>query len=208
MIPDGLLLLAKGCPHCPAVLDALCVLLKEGSIGRLQAVDAEVHPEIAAEYGARSVPWWKIGEFEFEGSAPLAEIRKWAQASGKAEGEKSYFFEMLKTGRRAKVEKMIEKKRDRSNILVELLADPEASMALRLGIGAILEQYGRSGLLDPMIPGLGDLAVRGDDLVRADACHFLSLIGGEAVVPYLRQCLLDPSGDVRETAAEALAEIP
>ncbi|HQT26117.1 MAG TPA: thioredoxin family protein, partial [Burkholderiales bacterium] len=188
MIPDGLLFLAKGCPHCPVVLDALCALMKEGSIGKLQVVNAEIHPEIAAEYGARSVPWWRIGEFEFEGAASLAEIRKWVQLCGKGDGEKTYFFEMLKSGRRSKVEKMIEKRSERSGILVELLAEPEASMALRLGIGAILEKYGRSGLLEPMIPGLGNLAVHGDDLVRADACHFLSLIGGEAAVPYLRRC--------------------
>lgn len=206
MIPDALLLLAEGCPHCKAVLDALCVLVKEGSIGKLEVVNAEIHPEIAAEYGVRSVPWWKIGEFEFEGSAPLSEIRKWTRSSG--EGEKAYFFEMLKSGRRSTVEKMIEKKRDRAVILVELLADPEASMAIRLGIGATLEQYGKSGLLDAMIPGLGNLAVHGDDLVRADACHFLSLIGGKAVVPHLRQCLLDSNPEVRETAAEALAEMP
>ena len=38
-IPDALLLLAPGCPHCPAVLEGLSGLLKEGVIGRLEAVN-------------------------------------------------------------------------------------------------------------------------------------------------------------------------
>ena len=66
-IPDALLLLAPGCPHCPAVLEGLSGLLKEGVIGRLEAVNAAIHPERAAELGVRTVPWARIGPFELEG---------------------------------------------------------------------------------------------------------------------------------------------
>jgi HEAT repeat protein len=78
---------------------------------------------------------------------------------------------------------------------------------VRLGIGAVLEELHGSGLAEIIIPDLGELARNGDALTRADACHFLSLIGGRQVVPWLRICLDDEDKEVREIAAEALAEI-
>ena len=79
-------------------------------------------------------------------------------------------------------------------------------MAVRLGIGAVLEELSGSGLAETMIADLGALARNGDALTRADACHFLSLIGGQQVAPWLRACLDDEDKEVREIAAEALEE--
>jgi HEAT repeat protein len=54
---------------------------------------------------------------------------------------------------------------------------------------------------------LGALTGNGDVLIRADACHFLSLIGGQLVAPLLRACLDDEDREVREIAREALEEM-
>lgn len=206
-IPDALLLIAPDCPHCPAVLAGLSGLLKEGVIGRLEVVNVVVRPEQAAELGVRTVPWARIGAFELEGVQSPAELRHWAEQTNSLDGMADYFFRMLTTGRRARVEVMARQDPSRLLALVRLMEKPEASMAVRLGIGAVLEELQGSGLAETMIPALGALASNGDALTRADACHFLSLIGGTKVVPWLRVCLDDEDKEVREIAAEALEEL-
>lgn len=207
IIPDALLLLAPGCPHCPAVLEGLNLLLKEGMIGRLEAVNIAVHPERAQELGVRSVPWTRIGEFELEGSQAPGELRRWAELAGTPRGMPAYFLHLLKNGRRAKVEEMARQEPQRLLALVDLLADSESSMAVRLGIGAVLEEFQGTGLASGMVPGLGELTRHADPLVRADACHYLSLVGGAEIAPWLRACVDDPDAAVRDMVAEILAEM-
>lgn len=205
--PDALLLLATGCPHCPAVLEGLSALLKEGVIGRLEATNIVARPEAAQELGVRSVPWTRIGPFELEGALTPAELRRWAEAAPQPDGMKAYFFQALRNGRRDKVERAIRRDPASAAALAGLMLDPETSMAVRLGIGAVLEEFHGSGLTDAMIPALAELARTGDALNRADACHFLSLIGGDAAIPHLRACLGDEDSEVRGIAQEALDEI-
>lgn len=205
--PDALLLLAPGCPHCHGVLEGLSGLVKEGMIGRLEVVNAAVHPERAQALGVKTVPWTRIGPFELEGALSPAELRQWAQSCGSPGGLADYFFHMLKAGRRGKVEALLRDDPSRGQALVRLLERADASMAVRLGIGAVLEELRGSDATQGMIPGLGALARQGDALTRADACHFLSLIGGAEAVPCLRACLEDADEGVRETAREALADL-
>lgn len=206
-IPDALLLLAPGCPHCPAVLEGLSGLVKEGVVGRLEAVNIAVHPEQATALGVRTVPWTRIGEFELEGVQTPGELRRWAELAGTPSGMPAFFLHLLKNGRRDKVEAMSRQQPQRLLALVTLLADAESSMAVRLGIGAVLEEFQGDAIAEVMIPGLGELTLQADALTRADACHYLSLIGGEQIVPYLKECLTDENAEVREIAAESLAEM-
>jgi len=162
--PDALLLLATGCPHCPAVLEGLSTLLKEGIIGRLEAINIAVHPEVAQALSVRTVPWTRIGLFELEGALTPAELRFWAEAVSKPEGIKTYFFQMLKNGRRDKVERAIRDEPQRSVVFAELMRDPDTSMAVRLGISAVLEEFHGTGLTDPLIPFLAYLSRSGEPL--------------------------------------------
>lgn len=204
--PDALIFVSPACPHCPSVLENMVSLLKEGVVGRLEIINVAVHPEQAAAQGVRTVPWLRIGQFELEGLIAPDVLRRWAEQSASTEGIKSYFVDMLKIGRRDKVERMIRSAPRYAELLVDVLGDADASMAVRIGMGAVLEELHGTGLTDVMIPGLGELALHGDDLVRADACHFLTLIGGAAVIPYLTQCSEDENPDIREMAQEALVE--
>lgn len=207
LAPDVLLLLAPGCPYCPAMLESLGGLLKEGRIGRLEAVNIALHPERAAEFGAKTVPWIRIGPFELEGTLTPGELRRWAEQADSLDGMADYFFLLLKNGRRARVEEMSRQTPSRLQALVRLMQRADTSMAVRIGIGAVLEELHGSGLTEAMIPGLGALSRDGDALARADACHFLSLIGGPEVAPYLRARLNDESAEVREIAIESLEQL-
>jgi len=206
-IPDALLLLAPGCPHCPAVLEGLGALVKDGALGMLEAVNIAVHPERAEQLGVRSVPWIRIGEFDLDGAQTPGELRRWAELAGTPQGMQAYFLHLLKNGRRAKVEEMARQEPQRLLALVDLLADDAASMAVRLGIGAVLEELQGSGIASVMVAGLGELTRHADPLVRADACHYLSLVGGAEIAPWLRACVDDPDAAVREMVAEILAEM-
>lgn len=207
--PDALLLIAPGCPHCPAVLEGLTQLLKEGVIGTLEAVNLAVHPERAQALGVKTVPWLRLGIFELEGVQSPAELRRWAlgAADSNLDTLAGYFHDLLISGRRSKVENLLKQDPAYFRALPRLLADPASSMAVRLGLGATLEEFQQSGLARVIVNDLGELTRHADALTRADACHFLSLIGGAETIPYLRACLDDSDAGVREIAGETLAEM-
>lgn len=206
--PDALLLMTGGCPHCPAALQSLTVLLKEGAIGRLQVVNVAVHIEEAESRGVQSVPWIRIGPFEVEGAATPARLRELAQGVNDEGVFDAWLLETLKAGKRQKFEALVRQEPQRIHALARLMKNPEASMAIRLGIGAILEELQGTGLTVPLAPDLADLLVSDDRLLRADACHFLTLIGTASIRPHMLSCLKDADPEIREMAEEWLAENP
>jgi hypothetical protein len=124
--PAALLFTAPGCPHCPGMKQVLSRLLDEGMIGSLELADASVETERAQRLGVQSVPWLRLGSLEFAGQMTPDELRRWARLASTPEGLGAYFFEMLKTGRRAQVEAMIREDPQRSVALAALMDDPEA----------------------------------------------------------------------------------
>lgn len=206
--PNVLLFTSPGCAYCPGMLAALSLLKQEGAISVLEKIDATLEIERARQLDVKSVPWLRIGLFEFEGQMSIGDLRTWAQRAAHPDGLKQYFFEMLTRGQRGKVERLIRDDGLRSTTLAELLADPEASMAVRIGIGAVLEELQGSGLTAAMTPKLGAILRDPNPRNRADAAHYLSLIGGAEAFRLLRDCLDDPDAAVREIAYDALSNAP
>jgi hypothetical protein len=205
-VPDALLLMTGGCSHCPAALQALTVLLKEGAIGRLEVVNVAVHIEEAESRGVQSVPWIRIGPFEVEGAATPAKLRELALGVNDDAVFDVWLLDTLKAGKRQKFETLVRREPQRIHALARLMKNPEASMAVRLGIGAVLEELQGSGFTEPLVPALADMLASEDRLLRADACHFLTLIGGEAIRLHMVACLEDADPEIREMAEEWLAE--
>ena len=203
--PHALLFTTPGCPHCPGMLAALHILKQEGAIAALEKIDATLEVERARQLDVKSVPWLRMGLFEFEGQMSLGDLRTWAQRATHPDGLKRYFFEMLARGQRGKVERLVRDEGSRSIALAELLADPQASMAVRIGIGAVLEELQGSGLTVAMTPKLGEILRDPEPRNRADAAHYLSLVGGAEALKLLRDCLDDPDAAVREIAYDALS---
>lgn len=201
--PSALLFTLPGCPHCPGVKRSLENLLREGLIGELTVADAATDPRAAA-LSVKSVPWLKLGPFRFEGQMSPAELRRWAEAATDPSGLARYFFDMLKTGRRRKVEELIREEPARAAVLAQLVTDPEAGMAVRLGIGAVLEELAGTGLVEAMVAPLAAALPAAQPRDRADIAHFLSLIGSDAAREVLRGLTDDPDPEVREIAREAL----
>jgi len=92
--------------------------------------------------------------------------------------------------------------------LLPIVASPEASMNVRFGASAVLERHAGRDALKALVPALGLLTGHGDARVRADACHLLGLSGSADAVNYLAARRDDPDAEVREIAAESLADLP
>lgn len=204
--PDALLLMTAGCPHCPAALQALTALLKEGAIGRLEVVNVAIHTEEAEARGVKSVPWIQIGPYEVEGVSSPGKLRELAKGINNDTVFDAWLLETLKAGHRQKFESLVRREPHRIHALAHLMRNPETSMAIRLGLGAILEELQGSGLTDPLIPALGGMLESQDQLLKADACHFLTLIGGEGVRSFMKQCQNDADPEIREMADEWFSE--
>ena len=205
--PDALLLLSSHCPHCPAVLTALGDLLKQGVIGKLEAVNLEQRPDVAQALGVRSVPWTRIGRIELAGAQSKAELADWAAKADSEAGMADWFHLLLKEGQLPKVQALIEDQPELLAAVLPIVGNVEASLNVRLGAGVLLEEFAGTGTLRVLLPRLGDLSQHEDARVRADACHYLGLTGDAAARTWLEARITDEDADVREIAAESLQAI-
>ncbi len=203
--PDALLLLSTHCPHCPTVLAALADLVKQGAIGRLEAVNLEQHPEVGQALGVRSVPWVRIGRIELAGQHGKAELAEWAAKADSEAGIADWFHVLLKEGRLPRAQAAIEADPTLLAAVLPIVGNPEASLNVRLGAGVLIEAFAGSDTLRALLPRLGELSQHTDARVRADACHYLGLTGDAAAKPWLEARVNDADSDVREIAAESLA---
>ena len=206
--PSALLLITPICPHCPAVLEGLTTLVKEGRIGSLEVVNIAIHPERAAQLGVRSVPWCRIGPIELTGSQSPAELKRWAEAATSERGIAGWLAELLATGRLPQAEQRLRDNPAWLPPLVLRLEDPDTPMQVRVGIGAIFEGLHGSGLAAVAVPVLGCLAENPDARIRADACHYLGFTESMDAAEILRARLQDEDPEVREIAAESLDLLP
>ncbi|OZA26138.1 MAG: hypothetical protein B7X93_10405 [Hydrogenophilales bacterium 17-61-9] len=202
--PDALLLISTHCPHCPAMLAALADLVKQGAIGRLEAVNLEQHPEVGQVLGVRSVPWVRIGRIELAGVHGKAELADWAAKADSAAGVADWFHMLLKEGQLPRAQAAIESDPALLAAVLPIVGNVEASLNVRLGAGVLLENFANTDTLRALLPLLGELSQHEDARVRADACHYLGLSGDAAARPWLEPRLTDEDADVREIAAESL----
>jgi HEAT repeat protein len=202
--PDALLLIATTCPHCPAVLQAMGNLVKSGAVASVEVVNVAAAPERAQALGVRSVPWLRLGPFEFEGAHSEAELRTWAERAGTPGGMSAYLAELLRTGRRELAAKATRRDPQTLFALIDLLADPDADITVRLGADSIMEELKGSALLLEALDRLAALSRHAEPRLRGDACHYLGLTGSPAAIPHLRARLDDENADVREIARESL----
>lgn len=202
--PDALLLLTSSCPYCPTVLQGLSELVKSGLIGRLEVVNIGVRPEVAQQYGVRSVPWVRLGPFELEGLQSPAELKLWAERAGKPDGLAEYFRNLLKDGQLARVTGYIRRHGNAVVDLLNLLADPDVELTVRIGISAVFEELEGDAALNGAFDALVGLSRHQDAHIRADAAHLLSLTHRPDATPHLEALLNDSVADVAEIAREGL----
>lgn len=203
--PHALLLITPDCTHCPPVLDALSRMVKEGIIGHLEVINVALHPEKARALGVNSAPWTRIGRFELTGRYSEQELRDWADLAATNSGLSTYFTHLLENRSLDQLIHMVKKYPDSLNDLMQLLEDLEIPIAVRIGVGAAIEELQEQKLLTPAIPKLVELTMSDRPQIRADACHYLGLTGSIDALPAVQSLLLDEDHEVREIAAETFA---
>jgi HEAT repeat protein len=137
----------------------------------------------------------------------LDELKLRVRSASGPGGMADYFHILLMEGG---LQKVLEIVASRPELLAELLpivGNPDASMNVSLGASAVFERYAGHEGLRVLVPRLGKLAEHADARVRADACHYLGLSGAPLARVYLEPCLADPNAEVREMAADSLAEL-
>jgi len=189
------------------VLDALGKLIKEGRLGRLEVVNLAARPELAQSLGVRSVPWIRLGEFELTGAQGLGELRQWAGFAASGGGGAAYLSHLLE---QRQLDRVVERARGSVQAmtdLLRLLADEQTPMAVRIGVGAAIEDLAGEMRLAEAVPELIELTQSDRPQTRADACHYLALSGDPRVIPTLERLLDDADQEVREIAREGLAAL-
>lgn len=204
-VPDALLLMAPGCPHCPVVLESLGRLLKEGALGRLEVVNVAAHPEAALAAGTRSVPWTRIGPFELDGLYGPGELASWARHATSGTGMGEYLTHLLEHRQLERAVATARRVPGALTALLGLAGSLETPMGLRIGISALVEELQGTAELRDALPALAGLASSPEAPIRADAAHFLGLCAVTAAQPALETLLADPDLEVRQIAAESLA---
>jgi hypothetical protein len=205
--PNVLLLIATGCSICPVVHKILAQLNTDGKIDHFEVVNISQQPQVAAQYGVRSVPWFRIGELEFQGLHSAAELDYWVTHALSDEGIKKYLIEELEAGQLPAIEQLMHQHPDWLRISLSIIADMQAPIQARIGLGAIFEGLQGNPLLSALVPALAELTRHTDQRVRGDACYYLGLSGAAAASQALTHCLQDADPEVREIASEALQSL-
>ena len=186
------------------MLQILSDMVKRGRLGRLEVVNLESHPEVVESHRVRSVPWLRLGLFELTGVRSRDELEQWAERAGTEQGLADYFHTLLKEGELSKVLAHVHAQPDSLVALLPIVGNPEASINVRIGAGAVFEDMMGSPALQALTQGLGELSGYEDARVRADACHYLGLTRSPQASDFLTHCLHDHDAEVREIAAESL----
>lgn len=205
--PDALLLMGRQCPYCPTVLKHLQALQAEGSIGKLETVVVEDHPERAAELGVRSVPWVRIGTFELAGLRSEQELRDWAHKAAAGAGQSEMLAELLESGGIERCLELVSKDETTLRALLDLFTDPDGKLNVRIGISAVMESLAGTPTLQAIAEDLHKLLSHQDARVRGDACHYLSMSGHPQAAKWIQPLLEDTDAHVQEIAEESLAEL-
>jgi hypothetical protein len=166
-------------------------------------VNVEAHAEIARSLGIRSVPWVRIGPFELAGVRTRDELNLWIQRASSPSGMADYFHDMLKEGELARVLAAVKAEPGRLTALLPIVANPDASINVRIGAGAVFEEWSGSDSLAALVGPLSELTAHSDARVRVDACHYLGLTRSPAALEYVQACLADAHTEVREVATDS-----
>ncbi len=202
--PDVVLFTAPQCPHCPQVKQAFSQFEQQGLIQQLTIYSADQSPDLADQYQIRSVPWFRIGALTFTGQHTAKEIQHWLQVACTEQGIYQYVTETLEAGRLAQVEQLIEQHPDTLCIAIKLIADNDAPLQARIGIGALIEGWAHQPILEKLLPQLTQSIASDDHRHRSDACYYLGMVNHPTAQQLLQQCLEDEHPEVREIAQESL----
>ena len=205
--PAVMMLMGQHCTFCGPMMQILSDLMKAGQLTELRIINIEKQPELAQKLGVRSVPWLQIGPFELAGARSKQEISEWLERASSFDGISEYLEEVLAEGNISFANRLIDRYPQALENVIDLMADADAKINVRLGVGVIIEERAASEEFKAVIPRLLDYLSDDDARVRGDACHYLSLTNDRSYIPQIQALLQDESDEVREIAQDSLDEL-
>ena len=205
--PAVLMLMGTQCAYCGPMIQILTEFIKAGELAELRIVNIEENLELAAQLGVRTVPWLQIGPFELQGARSKQELLLWLERSSSFEGISEYLEEVLSEGNIEAADKLLKKHPEVLENIIQIMADPEAKINVRLGVGVIIEDMAETEAFKVVIPRLIEYMTSNDARIRGDACHYLSLTKDSSHIPVIEKLLADENEEVREIAQESLDEL-
>lgn len=206
-LPTALLLVATHCPYCHVLETLLSERMEKGMLGGLEVINVEHTPEATQKYDVRSVPWLQLGDFIFDEALAPVDLDRWIDHAKAGTGQSQYIGYLLERGKLLKAIEWLEQGKAALKDVIHLMADPDARMNVRVGVGAILEHFEASQAIQAIVPDLVSLLEESDQAIRTDACHYLSLTHSIDAIEPLQKMLNDDDEQVREVARESLAEL-
>jgi len=200
----ALLLIAPDCERSAQLLQGLTQLLQESALASLEVVNIVVSPERARRIALRSVPWLRLGEFEFEEALSLDELRVWVKRLNRDEGVRFYLKRELQSGSLLRLEKLIAEMPHWGAQLLLLLQQENLSLPLRLSAEALMDALHGQEALTLLVPSLIEMLGSSKAQQRCDALRYLSLSGEMKIIPLVRAALHDSDEEVAEMAGECL----
>ncbi|MGV6808534.1 MAG: HEAT repeat domain-containing protein [bacterium] len=202
------LLISTHCPHCASLLNSVNQLIKQGELAELRVINLHTAPELAQQFGVRSVPWVKIGSYELSGNQPLAALQQRIQWIRDQAGLVGQFDHLLSQAQAAKACELLHQQPEKMTAIMQLLADPATVLSTRIGIGVVMEDFAGSPSLREYIPQLGKLLSHTDARIRMDVAHYLSLTEDASVLRLLQQQLNhETHEEVREVIQDSLESL-
>ena len=178
--------------------------MANGVLGELKFINIEQSPEVAQQYGVRSVPWLQLGTFIFDEVLTPAELDRWIEQAKGGSGHSPYIGYLLGRGGLLKAIEWIEKGNAPLKAVIPILVDPDAKINVRLGVGAILEHFEDTEAIRELIPDLITLLHDDNPTLRTDVCHYLSLTHSADAIGPLKGMLEDKDRQVRQVATESI----
>ena len=201
--PMLLLVSSQHCPHCKRLhtlleSDALRPLYQSLSVKFIES-----NPELAKQYHIRSAPWLQIDKFELTGALNETELRDWLARAQTSGGMRAYLSHLFLTGQLNFTIDYVHRHPECFSDLVDLMADAETPLQVRIGITAVFEHFEGDAILQHAWGSLVNRVYQESDSVRADLVYLIALIKTAESQKFLLTFQNDPSLEVRDIVIDA-----
>lgn len=199
------LFVMPGCNMCPHMEKIFHDLHRNGAIHELQVVDVSQHPELAEQHNIRSVPFYLINGVAFNGLKTRQQIDHLLQQDSTQKWV-ILIEEELSAGQLETVEESMQQDADAREAMLQLLADSETELVVRIGLTAIIESLAEGSILKPYEQQFIELSQHEDERIALDALYYLSLLSTTSSLEALTEIANNGKQNLREDARELLAE--
>ena len=199
------LFVTPGCSVCPQMEKIFQDLHQKGAISGLKVLDVSQHPELVERYNIRSLPFYLINGVAFYGLRTRQQIGQLLQQD-RTQKMVSLIREELGAGQLEAAKKYIQQEAAAREAMLQLLADPETELVVRIGLTAIIESLAEGSLLNPYEQQFIKLSEHLDERIALDALYYLSLLSTTSSLQALTDIANNGRQNLREDARELLAE--